>query len=179
MKNITYNKVTYAIEPGAGLPDDAVGVESLTLRELADLYNNFAISPIKGFKDKPTGVARTTKALIAWDEANPTSAAVPTTKKSKTGGINFLGMRTEIQPKDAIIPLKKKGTTLARMLVKLLEGATRQDLVDEFAAIDKERGRVSKRPINIRIYETVRGLCYTHGYGIKSTSTVIQLIVAK
>ncbi len=72
MRIVLFCRKTYVVEPGVNAPKDAVELSSLSLTELCSLYNlvmsNVSGKRIKGFKDKPIGIARVAKALIAWEE---------------------------------------------------------------------------------------------------------------
>ena len=91
--------------------------------------------------------------------------------------MNFLGMRTDIKGSGKIVDLTRPDTTMQRLLPLFLKGATLEQLVGVFKDIDQERGRTSKRPVKIRIYEAVRCFSYVHGYSTESTKDKIKLVV--
>ena len=100
-------------------------VEALTLRELTDAYNIIAESPIKKFKDKPTGVRRLLDALKA---VGLLSDGIVSKVKGKSGGGNGTRRTTfNFEPMESIREIRT-GTKREKVITMLRKGATIQQV---------------------------------------------------
>ena len=185
MKTITFGKTTYIVEPGRGSPTDAVDPIGLSAKAQVDLCNLVAsitgAKRTKVFKDKATGASRVCAALISWeakmdaeeseapgDPATPAPPAEPATAPA-TGGVNFLGMRGDLPPMPEIRPFIRQDTAVTRLHALLIrdQGATEEELVSTYTALDAERGRTThKRSVRTRLREALNCLNQHWGYGV-------------
>ncbi len=163
-------------------------LQALKIRELVVKYNEAATTlggtPIKKFKDHKTAVRRTTTILEELKKSMSKDRSAPRPKdggevKSERLWTNFLGMRQDLRPSSEQVALKSKRSIRAEAVAVLLKGATLKQLTDIFDRHDKSRGVEHRAPIH-RAYEMVRILCYSYGYGTRSSADgeTIKLITS-
>ena len=190
MKTVTFDSKTYIVEPGAGLPADAIDPAELTGPEQVELHNLLVSnigegSQVRKFSDRKAGAKRILAKLRTFGELLEAEQVEPATEspapekakvkaapkgkpapKAKTErkkrGMRFV---FPFNGRDNMRSIRDNGTLRAECVKLLQKGATFKEVEDLVVKFDAERGKKSEH-VERRAYELVRLMHYHIGYGI-------------
>lgn len=184
MKTVEFNNKLYVVEPGVGVPSDAINPEDLSGPEQVELFNllgsNLGIDKrVNKFSDRKKGAARIIDRLKTWGDeeeieeataapepkAAPAPKAKPAPKKKEASERKKRGMRFVFPFNGDLRTLRNMDTLRGQCVTLLKEGATFKEVEELVVRFDQDR---NKKPEHVerRAYELVRIMHYYVGYGI-------------